>query len=238
MRKADAEKVDTINKLREWIKPGDTVYTVLDSVSRSGMSRQIRVLVPYLRTEVEYAPGRWREDADGELEHADDCAQRVISAAECTCYVANGARRQTIDFLHPNHSVAIALGMRRAKRGDGLVVGGCGMDMGFHLVYELSHALYGEGYACLGKGKCPSNYHVNYRRILSCHGGEDAAGEHQPCFRGEDGLFRLRTGVGEAFGVGEVCPTCKGKGQYPNPAGPERFDLVHTDGYALRHKWL
>ena len=66
--------------------------------------------------------------------------------------------------------------------------------MGFHLVYELSQRLYGGrgdgtgGYACLGKGKCPSSYHVNYRR-----------NEH---------------------------------------AEPERFDLVHTDGYALRHRWL
>ena len=71
------------------------------------------------------------------------------------------------------------------------MIGGCGMDMGFHLVYELSHTLYGGhrveftgegapvgatveqlagrwyywtgGYACLGKGKCPSNVHHNHR---------------------------------------------------------------------------
>ena len=41
---AEAERAEAIAKLREWIKPGDTVYTVLDSVSRSGMSRHIRVL--------------------------------------------------------------------------------------------------------------------------------------------------------------------------------------------------
>jgi hypothetical protein len=34
-----------------------------------------------------------------------------------------------------------------ADAGEGVKVGGCGMDMGFHLVYELSHALYGNGYA-------------------------------------------------------------------------------------------
>lgn len=53
-----------------------------------------------------------------------------------------------------------ALGIRRAKRGDGLVVGGCGMDMGFHLVYELSRVLFPKGfkvpattcYGCQGTG--------------------------------------------------------------------------------------
>ena len=35
-----------------------------------------------------------------------------------------------------------ALGYRMAKRG-GLVVGGCGMDMGFHVVYTVASVLYG-----------------------------------------------------------------------------------------------
>ena len=30
---------------------------------------------------------------------------------------------------------------------DGYKVGGCGMDMGFHLVYGLSSSLFGNGYA-------------------------------------------------------------------------------------------
>jgi hypothetical protein len=47
MTKADKlERDKAITQLRDWIKPGDTVYTILDSVSRSGMSRQIRVVVP------------------------------------------------------------------------------------------------------------------------------------------------------------------------------------------------
>lgn len=144
------ERTDQLTRLREWIKPGDTVYTILDHVSSSGMSRAIRVVVPYTRD-------------DGSIDH-----------------------------LHPNYAVGLVLGLRRWKRNgreqDALIIGGCGMDMGFQLVYLLSHALYPD-YACLGKGKCPSNYHVNCRRV-------------------------------------------------PNPDGPERFDLLHTDGYALRHRWL
>ena len=39
-------------------------------------------------------------------------------------------------------------------------MGGAGMDMGFALVYELSHALYPDGFDCIGEG-CPANDHNN-----------------------------------------------------------------------------
>lgn len=52
---------------------------------------------------------------------------------------------------------------------DGLKVDGCGMDMGFHVVYELSRSLYPKGYKCNGndgskdrKKQCRSNDHSNY----------------------------------------------------------------------------
>jgi hypothetical protein len=37
---------------------------------------------------------------------------------------------------------------------------GCGMDMGFHLVYSLSYALFPGGFDCIGE-HCPSNDHIN-----------------------------------------------------------------------------
>lgn len=271
-----AEKAEAIAQLREWIKPGDTVYTILDHVSRSGMSRQIRV---------------------------------VLLACE------DGRPTD----LHPNWAVGKALGLSHGKRNgrelDSLTVGGCGMDMGFHLVYSLSSVLYGDGYQCLGKGKCPSNYHVNHRDRIRCPGvsiptrshecpeahcwdAPVALSEHTAnlsgeasqycpkcqkrasyssevfeadrfCWKpdryssrfpvpddwpyaeetitvdGDDGqplshtykrlLSCLSTGDDS---IGPVCPTCKGVGDLPNPDGPERFDLLHTDGYALRHRWL
>lgn len=98
------ERDDAIAKLRDWLNPGDKVYTILDSVSRSGMSRQIRVVLL-----------RYDED-----------------------------KKQTY-ALHPNWAVATALGYRQAKRGDGIMVGGCGMDMGFHLVYRLGEVLWPNG---------------------------------------------------------------------------------------------
>lgn len=87
--------------------------------------------------------------------------------------------------------VARAMGEKLDQRYDGIKVGGCGMDMGFHLVYGLSRTLY-PSYACTGKGdgswhsRCPSNTHVN--------------------------------------------------------PGPDKDNfsptVIHTDGYALSHRWL
>lgn len=43
----------------------------------------------------------------------------------------------------------LACGLKR-DRHDGLGVGGCGMDMGFHVVYSLGRALYPAGFGVLG----------------------------------------------------------------------------------------
>lgn len=42
-------------------------------------------------------------------------------------------------------SVASLLGLKRAKNGEGLIVTGCGMDMGFATVYSLGLALWPHG---------------------------------------------------------------------------------------------
>lgn len=120
-KREEEERAEKIEWLREVIKPGDAVYTILRSVSKSGMSREIGVVV---------IP----KDGSGPI--------------------------------HPNHAVATVIGERMGK-GDGIKIGGCGMDMGFALVYALSRALYPE-YACVGpsapdRRRCPSNYHVNHR---------------------------------------------------------------------------
>jgi len=54
-----------------------------------------------------------------------------------------------VSFIHPNYAVSKALGWKlKTKNGsDTIRVGGCGMDMGYHLAHSLSHALYGDGYA-------------------------------------------------------------------------------------------
>jgi hypothetical protein len=97
-----AEIAEAKANLRKWLKPGDTVHTILDHVSRSGMCRHIRLVV-----------------------------------IKC-----DGEKSEPVT-LHPNHAAARVLGYSQAKR-DGLVVGGCGMDMGFHIVHSLGYALWGE----------------------------------------------------------------------------------------------
>jgi len=51
-------------------------------------------------------------------------------------------------FVHPSWTVAKLLGYRYSEKNghNAVVVGGCGMDMGFHLIYGLSQKLYGDGY--------------------------------------------------------------------------------------------
>lgn len=87
-------------QLLKWVKPGDTVHTILRHVSSSGMSRRISVLVT---------------TPDGPL--------------DVSGYVA-----QVLD-------------MRRNDRDGALVVGGCGMDMGFSVVYNLGYHLWPKGTA-------------------------------------------------------------------------------------------
>ena len=105
MTKKQREKEEAKQRLLEWLKPGDTVYTIVERVSRSGMSRNIRVVV----------------------------------------FLDNKAS----EGIHPNHAVATLLGwtLKRVNGYDTVHVSGCGMDMGFHLVYALSQELFNDGYA-------------------------------------------------------------------------------------------
>ncbi len=119
-----AERQEKIERMRELVKPGDTLYTICDHVSKSGMSRAIRVVLPVT------------VERDG---------------------------KQEIDHLHPNYLIAQILGLKQREGKDAMTVGGCGMDMGFHLIYSLGRALWPDGFTCTGKG-CPSNDHSNGNR--------------------------------------------------------------------------
>jgi hypothetical protein len=67
------------------------------------------------------------------------------------------------------HLTARALDMKIHPKHYGVVVGGCGMDMGFHVVYSLSRALWPNGHPCTGEDdgphRCPSNAHTNGLRV-------------------------------------------------------------------------
>jgi hypothetical protein len=84
-------------ELKQWIKPGQTVYTNVNHVSRSGMLRNI------------------------------------------SAYIVTDGRIACIDWY-----VSIVTGRSKAKDGS-IKCHGCGMDMGFDLVYSLGHALWPNG---------------------------------------------------------------------------------------------
>ena len=119
---ADIEQAQ--ERLAGILAPGDTVHTILEHVSRSGMFRRIRPLV--LR--------------DG-------------------------------DALNLGFSAAAVLGWSVTDQA--VHLSGCGMDMGFELVYRLASALFPDGFGCLGKG-CPSNDHSNGDRDYTPHGHRKA----------------------------------------------------------------
>lgn len=117
----EIERETAKKELLEILKPGDTVYCVLRHVSRSGMQREISLMVDGMRN---------------------------------------------IDWY-----VSRLLGMRRGS-WDGLVVTGCGMDMGFHLVYNLSRVLFADSFVCIGDN-CPANDHSNGDRDYTPHKHSD-----------------------------------------------------------------
>lgn len=122
-RKDKAERQEAIDRLREEIKPGDTIYTILRHRSRSGMQRSISVI----QIDSEGVPREW-------------------------------------DYL-----AAKAMGDRIDNVNGGIKVSGCGMDMGFHLVYNLGRTLFPDGFGCPGT-KCRSNDHTNGDHNYLPHG--------------------------------------------------------------------
>ena len=153
-----------------WIvKPGMTLYTVLNHVSRSGMYRAISV----------YAI------IDGEPFWLNGWADTILGWG------------------------------RDRRHDDGIKASGCGMDMGFHLVYSLASLLWPDGFDCAGD-KCPANDHFNARQDHCCICGaelQDGEVRYTRKNRGWDWL---------------VCsPACAAATWH------------HRDGgYAINHKWM
>jgi len=75
-------------------------------------------------------------------------------------YVSHKGEIHNVSYL-----VASAIGARFDRDRGGVVMGGCGMDMTFALVYNLSGAMWPNGHKCngidRGKHRCPSNDHAN-----------------------------------------------------------------------------
>ena len=93
-------KLELESKLKKFIPPNDTVYTILKNVSQSGMYRHIQVIV--IKDNKPINLSYWIADY--------------------------------LEWSYKDKTYSIG-------------VGGCGMDMGFHLVYTLSRSLFDDGYS-------------------------------------------------------------------------------------------
>jgi len=94
------ERIEAIQRLQEVLKKGDTLFTQLEHVSQSGMTRHIKV-----RQLKNDRPLNW------------------------------------------TYLISKALDYKVSDKTNGVIIGGCGMDMGFHLVYTISSVLFKDGYA-------------------------------------------------------------------------------------------
>lgn len=85
-----------------------------------------------------------------------------------------------------------ATGFAYNNRHEAIRVGGAGMDVGYHIVYSLSRALYPDGFGCIGE-RCPSNDHSNGDRIYTVHGSASAENNGAPWEHWHrDGGYALR----------------------------------------------
>ena len=69
-----------------------------------------------------------------------------VSKSGMTRWIAVRHIKDNYPFNY-TYLVAKALGSKVSDRYDGIKRVGCGMDMGFDLIYNLSYVLYGNGYA-------------------------------------------------------------------------------------------
>ena len=176
----ERERAETAEKLRQILKPGDTVYTVLAHVSQSGMFRKIDCYTFRDTFEISHTArmqklierinrllaGTKRARRRGAFFYTwrrweNDPLTWRGSLALAAARIAPGFQvERRPNKIYLSGYVAEVTGFSRDKDSGALRVGGCGMDMGFHVVYSLGSTLYPNGYPCAGTG-CRSNDHFN-----------------------------------------------------------------------------
>lgn len=168
-----AQRAKAAAELKKLLKPGQTVYTVLRHVSSSGMSRVIDVVIPYMRTDTLAVDGddpRVKIGLDAYTTDADNARRytrgRIVdlTAKFVTIAYEASADSPPVDETFPRGAVTVylktkaypavrSIGWLAAQAMDyawdrdrqGLKVGGCGMDMGFHVVYSLGQTVWPKG---------------------------------------------------------------------------------------------
>jgi hypothetical protein len=115
-KKLTTAQIEAKERLLRWLPPGQTIYTIVRSVSRSGMSRHIQLVYFELQPSIE-------------TDEFGTSLPPTISDRHPTHSVA----------------ILLGHNPSPNKPHDTIRVDGCGMDMCWHLVNEqLSYALYGK----------------------------------------------------------------------------------------------
>ena len=181
------EREQAVAELREVLKPGDVVQTILRHVSKSGMTRHISLVIV----------------RDGEVR---DISWLTAKALE-------------MPVNRGNH--------------EGIKIGGCGMDMGFSLVYSLSRALWPDGFECTGDHSCRANDHSNDYGTLQLEFWDTS---------GEERIFVWsNSSDGERKAAREQHDRMRAFIEERLASGPEGYHVgrIHRNGgYALRQRWL
>ncbi len=162
-----AERDEALGYLRESIKAGDTLFTILRHRAPSGMSRAIDVV-----------------------------------------QITGETYRGRAVVLRHTWNACKATGTAYSRAHEAATLQGAGMDFGFAFVYNISSAMFPDGFGCIGRD-CPSNDHSNGDRDYAPHGIFDENGSPE----------------NREPGIGEAADGC-------------RNHWHHSGGYALRQEWL
>lgn len=145
-------------------------------------------------------------------------------------HVSSSGMSRAVSVIGPNlgdvsYLVARAGVAKLDPRHQGLKMGGCGMDMGFALVYGLARTLYADGFKCVGKG-CPSNDHSNDYGTFTRSYDEQHDPDHDSAYSADyDARCAYVAARQDAFKATERRRYSKRR-QHSDP------------GYALSHRWI
>lgn len=158
---------------------------------------------------------------------------RHVSRSGMTRRISPVLMREGERPYHLDYLVSIVLGRKTpAHGGEGVKIEGCGMDMGFELIYQVSSALYPDGFECVGDGRepCPTCGGSGQRATAKSANGSELERHERagtPCDDcGGDGW------------TGRYLPIRCHSNDHSN--GDRNYEPHHhrSGGYALRQEWL
>lgn len=123
------------------------------------------------------------------------------------------------------------------RNHEGIEVGGCGMDMGFHLVYSLSSVMFPDGFDCISHLRGPV---TQLQRCSHCLALDDSWRASRACDLSQPGLAHDWQPSGDPYRrIGKErrnAPHCPAN-DHVNSGVNAPFHH-HDGGYALRQRWL